>query len=547
MVYSKKTLLVTLTILGLFWVTSVADGETVLLDFSSPYCGPCHQMQPVIRELKSQGYPIREIDVSRQPDLAANYRVQSVPCFILVVDGREVDRIVGTTNRGGLENMFRKVSDLPNGGHPTQPSPPVPRQPSTFATDGIQQVGGSAATEVNGLARSETPVSPAIYVPPSPAIHLPSGNGMDPLINASVRLRVDDAGGHSYGTGTIVHAQAGEAIILTCGHLFREAGGKGPVTVDLYRVAPAGSQQVGSFPGEVISYDLTCDVGLVRIRPAFPVCSIPVAPVDVNLRPGDPVVSVGCNHGQTPSAWDSRVTTIDRYDGPSNVEATRAPVEGRSGGGLFNSQGELIGVCFAADEQGNEGLYLGLVSIHEELRRNGIPSSGSMSPASRASGIPATLASDQSISNPTPPPAPSPILSNPIATPESGPSITGLESATNPVALNTASALDRNERATLQEIARRADGAEVTFIIRPNQVNAKSEIYTVDHASAAFVEHLIVAARTGMEPRRLTAGSMAAPISNPSDPSHPGRTIPLERSLRIREQPATYQGWSSVP
>ena len=63
---------------------------------------------------------------------------------------------------------------------------------------------------------------------------------------------------------------------------------------------------------------------------------------------------------------------MDRFQGPSNIEASGAPVEGRSGGGLFNTRGELIGVCFAADPRANEGLYTSLPTIQSELQRNNI-------------------------------------------------------------------------------------------------------------------------------------------------------------------------------
>ena len=58
---------------------------------------------------------------------------------------------------------------------------------------------------------------------------------------------------------------------------------------------------------------------------------------------------------------------MNRYQGHANVEAARAPEEGRSGGGLFNANGQLIGVCYAADPQGNEGLYASLDSIYQKL------------------------------------------------------------------------------------------------------------------------------------------------------------------------------------
>ena len=48
------------------------------------------------------------------------------------------------------------------------------------------------------------------------------------LLAATVRLRVEDAQGRSFGTGTIIDARSGEALVITCGHLFRESKGKGP-------------------------------------------------------------------------------------------------------------------------------------------------------------------------------------------------------------------------------------------------------------------------------------------------------------------------------
>ena len=69
------------------------------------------------------------------------------------------------------------------------------------------------------------------------------------LIAASVRLRVEDANGHSCGSGTIIDARDGQALILTCGHIFRDSKGKGQIEVDLF--SPSGQQRV---PGQLISY-----------------------------------------------------------------------------------------------------------------------------------------------------------------------------------------------------------------------------------------------------------------------------------------------------
>ena len=74
-------------------------GETVLIDFTADWCGPCQEMKPIVRQLQAAGYPVREVNVDRDRALAAKYRVTSIPCFVMVVDGQEVERQVGATSQ----------------------------------------------------------------------------------------------------------------------------------------------------------------------------------------------------------------------------------------------------------------------------------------------------------------------------------------------------------------------------------------------------------------------------------------------------------------
>ena len=45
---------------------------------------------------------------------------------------------------------------------------------------------------------------------------------------------------------------------------------------------------------------------------------------------------------------------------------------GRSGGGLFDQQGRLIGVCNAADAEGNEGIYAAAQVVYAQINRLGL-------------------------------------------------------------------------------------------------------------------------------------------------------------------------------
>ena len=197
------------------------------------------------------------------------------------------------------------------------------------------------------------------------------------LINASVRLTIADPKGSSYGSGTLVDARSGEALVLTCGHIFRDSKGSGQITVDLS--APGAPQKL---PGRLVSYDLKNDIGLVSIRPGVPLGVAPVAPKGYRMSKGDRVTTVGCNNGGPATAIETRITAIDKFLGPPNVQVAGLPVQGRSGGGLFTAEGQVIGVCNAADPADNEGLYAALSSIHAQLDKAGL-SAVYESPAAR--------------------------------------------------------------------------------------------------------------------------------------------------------------------
>jgi hypothetical protein len=79
------------------------------------------------------------------------------------------------------------------------------------------------------------------------------------------------------------------------------------------------------------------------------------------------VLAAGCEHGEDVAPYPSRITKLDRYIGPPNLCIAGQPKQGRSGGGLFNGQGLVIGVCNAADQEDNEGLYAALGAIHQLL------------------------------------------------------------------------------------------------------------------------------------------------------------------------------------
>jgi hypothetical protein len=311
------------------------------------------------------------------------------------------------------------------------------------------------------------------------------------LLAATARLRVEDGSGVSRGTGTVIDCRQGEALILTCGHIFRDSDGKGRVEVDLF--APGGPRGVA---GQVVSWDLKRDLALVSIFTDVPLEAVRVGTPERTVKPGDTVVTVGCDGGADPTLHQSRITAVDKYLGPANVQVAGQPVQGRSGGGLFAIDGTLIGVCNAADPADNEGLFAALPTIHEQLEeadlafvyRNMYPSGGleSLASVGGSAHVPA-MPSDM-------PPVSFDRRDRANAVPTTSNASTADAAVVPPPPASStgpASPLSPGERALLDHVRQHEGKAEVICIVRPHGANGgSSEVFVLDAAGRDFVDHL---------------------------------------------------------
>ena len=286
-------------------------------------------MAPTVQRLTADGYPVRPIDVDRDRQLAAQYGVTAVPCFVMLVDGRPVSRLEGAVSHAALVNMFDKARVAPAG---PKRDPVQGRPPDSSSSPSDRQEGPPRETGLNRDDRLQ-PVrfEPAPGTDPPAAAPGPENPRADSEAAverarlATVRLKIEDDRGHSFGTGTIIDTHGDEALVLTCGHIFRDSGGRGPIHVDLFASGAACSVE-----GQVIHYDLQRDIGLVSIRPRTPIVPIPVAPGGHRIRCGDRVFTIGCDRGGEPTVRASQITAIDKYLGSPNVEVAGQPVDGRA-------------------------------------------------------------------------------------------------------------------------------------------------------------------------------------------------------------------------
>lgn len=83
----------------------IRSDKPVLVDFSAEWCGPCRMLAPILEDVKKRigdGATIFKLDVDRNPLIASNYNVMSVPTLILFQNGKAVWRRSGVMSAADL-------------------------------------------------------------------------------------------------------------------------------------------------------------------------------------------------------------------------------------------------------------------------------------------------------------------------------------------------------------------------------------------------------------------------------------------------------------
>ena len=77
---------------------------TVLIDFWASWCGPCKMIGPIIDQIADERTDIKvgKINVDEEPELAAKFKVMSIPTLIVFKDGQVINQSMGAKPKAAI-------------------------------------------------------------------------------------------------------------------------------------------------------------------------------------------------------------------------------------------------------------------------------------------------------------------------------------------------------------------------------------------------------------------------------------------------------------
>jgi putative thioredoxin len=88
----------------------------VVVDFWAEWCGPCKMLGPVLEKLAREyngRFVLAKVDTERDPELAGQFGVRSIPAVFAVRDGQAVDAFVGVQPESVIRNWIDKLLPAP--------------------------------------------------------------------------------------------------------------------------------------------------------------------------------------------------------------------------------------------------------------------------------------------------------------------------------------------------------------------------------------------------------------------------------------------------
>ena len=86
------------------------DSKLVIVDFWATWCGPCRMLSPILDEVEEEmagQISVVKVNVDDADEIAAKYRIMSIPTLLFFKNGQLVDKTVGAMPKAVLVEKIK--------------------------------------------------------------------------------------------------------------------------------------------------------------------------------------------------------------------------------------------------------------------------------------------------------------------------------------------------------------------------------------------------------------------------------------------------------
>jgi|GEM_PF-6128758 len=378
--------------------------EIKMLEFVKPGCPQCVASQPTVDALLEKGYNIEKIDVSRIAGrrYITKYGLTVAPTFIILLDDQEIGRHKGYASKNDLLSLFERATeraaaesqDAPREEKTTEnvtkegetrqaifsrnrgyevpaemPKHPLAGLPAVAGMD-VRPVSASASEVGFGAdlpTKSDEPTKAAPAKEEEPAKE--ETEKKDPVIaqleGACVLLAIKKLGEKKPigGGGIVVDSRGGHALVLVSSEIFKDFNEEEDSISVYYQVDGVGR---GATLGKLLRSRVGSEVTFVQFVPNEPVAYAPLAkPKADAFESGGKLLVVGIDHKA--SVTISPKTVLAAWQEGKGVQVESEKQKLAYCAGIFDTQGNLLGVTKNLLPQGKESFYHTLSVVKSEI------------------------------------------------------------------------------------------------------------------------------------------------------------------------------------